>query len=152
MAYTELEPRKRVGKVKRIRMYMNGCGKNAKIHIYQPHPFEPGQRVDILMSDDHSNFLLLGINKRPAPTGPQLTKTGSGLSLTSVPFYNAMGLKGRKFNVYGDLYKHEDGREGYYVVIPPIEEDNGYVAPVEEAASTETQPTEPQPSGDEAST
>ena len=120
MGYTELKPHPRKTYHDQIRVYINGFGNNNKVHIYNPSPFKPKTKVDVLLSDDCTHFLIVIGTKRKPCTGPTLTKTGNGVSFTSRPFFKNLGIKGRRFNSNGKRIKTEDGRYAYHVDIPPV--------------------------------
>lgn len=123
MALIELATRK--PSFKTVNCVMNGCEKNNIMRLYDPQPFDAGNRVDILVEDDKTQFVILGSNRKVTAKGPLMTKTSAGVQFSSAPLFETLMLKGRKFEIIGEKYPHSDGRVGLKFIIPPVSPNEG---------------------------
>lgn len=115
MAYTPIVPAHRKMIPNEIKVYVNS--KNKKVHIYDDEFFQPQDRVDVLINDNKKEFLIVSGTKKNPAAGPRLTKTGSGVSFTSVPFMKNLNLVEESFKITGQKIKHDD-RTAYQFEIP----------------------------------
>lgn len=122
MAYTQIIANVKVRKPEQVKIYISG--KNKKVHISDKTCFKPGERVDILINENGTEFLLIPNDKKSKAQGPMLSTSTSGCCFSNKEFMESLNIQNKTVKgLVGTKIKH-DKKIAYKFIMPKLEDDD----------------------------